>query len=185
MNKTCFIDRDGVINEQIFDINRQIYRPPWDVSEFKLKPFVIESLKRLNKEYFLFLVTNQPDFEKGFISLRKLIEIKYHLINIMILNKIYFKEHYYCFHSSENKCVCRKPSPHFLFKASKEYHIDLQGSWFIGDSDLDIKCGQNAGVRTILIENGYENDYIGKSVPDYKAKNIKEATDIILKGEKI
>lgn len=180
--KGIFLDRDGTLNKLIFDSNRGIYRPPWSISEFELLPDVIESLKRLNKEYILFLVTNQPDGATGLTALQKLLEIKYHFINIMILNKIHFKEHYYCLHSSADKCKCKKPKPYFLLKASKDYHIDLSGSWVIGDRDVDIECGQNAGTKTIRIQNGlYDNLSV---VPTFKAKNIKEATDIILKGEK-
>lgn len=181
--KVVFLDRDGVINKPFFDEKRKRHRAPWNISEFELLPDVIENLKKLSKEHKLFIITNQPDYATGRVSLEKLKEIKYHLINIMVLNKIYFTEHYYCFHHpSQSECECRKPSPYFLLKASKDYHIDLSESWVIGDRDTDIFCGQNAGVKTILIENGYENNYIGKSVPDYKVKNIKEACDIILKG---
>jgi histidinol-phosphate phosphatase family protein len=67
---------------------------------------------------------------------------------------------YYCFHHPEAvvadmrvACNCRKPSPGMLLKAAAEMHLDLERSWMIGDSLSDIKAGQNAGTRTILIGN--------------------------------
>lgn len=180
MNKAVFLDRDGIINETVFDPIRKIQRPPWSLSEFKLMPYIIENLERLrNSNFELFLVTNQPDFAKGLTSIKNLAEIKYHLINIMVLNKIFFKEHYYCFHHpSQAICECRKPSPYFLLKASEDYRIDLKASWMIGDRETDILAGINAGCRTILV-NGRS-----KIQPNHTVRNIIEAVNIIT-GEKL
>lgn len=179
-----FFDRDGVINEPVYHLDKQNYRAPWMVSEFKLLPHVIKSLKQLNDAgYPMYLVTNQPDYANGNTSYNELKDIKYHLIDLLAAENIIFKEHYYCFHKSNNGCECRKPSPHFLFKAAKEYNINLKESWMVGDRDTDVYCGQNAGTKTILILNKYEEGYVGKSNPDFKVNNIKEAVDIILKEE--
>lgn len=173
--KAIFLDRDGIITEPVFDKERKIYRPPWNVSEFKLLPNVIENLKKLRDNgYDLFLVTNQPDSAKGFVPLSSLIEIKYHLINILVLNNIYFKEYYYCFHHPiYSECECRKPSQYFLLKASKDYHIDLKESWMIGDREKDILTGINAGCKTILV-NGHSNVQ-----PNHTVRNLLEAVYII------
>lgn len=174
--RAVFFDRDNTLNETIFDTNRQVERPPWKVSELKLKPFVIESLRRLHEHYCLFLVTNQPDYVAGRVSLGALMEIKYHLMNLMLLNGVHFRCYYYCFHHpSKEICECRKPSPYFLLKACEEYHIDLKNSWMVGDRDIDIICGKRAGTKTIQICD--ENCI---SIADYRVNNIKEAVDIIL-----
>lgn len=177
MIPAIFLDRDGTLNESIYDISRQVERAPWSVSELKLKPFVIDSLRRLQKRYNLFLVTNQPDASRGLVGMGSLMEIKCRLMNLMLLNDINFRCYYYCFHKSEDFCKCRKPSPHFLFKAAEDYHIDLKNSFMVGDSDKDIGCGKNAGVKTILIMNNKKYEGIE---PDYRVKDIKEAVDLIL-----
>lgn len=181
MNRAVFLDRDGTLNEIIFDNIYQIHRPPWTIEEITLYSETIECLKRLqNHDFFLLLVSNQPDCVYNNVSYQQLRNIKYHLINLFILNKIYFKEYYYCFHGRYDKCECRKPLPYFLLKAAEDYHIDLKNSWMVGDSDKDVECGKNAGVKTILITN--DEKYEGME-PDYKVNNIKEAVDLILSNE--
>jgi len=179
--KAVFLDRDGVINKPIYDVKREIYRPPWTVSETEIMPFVFESLKQLsNNGYSLFIVTNQPDAVKGLVSINALKRIKRYVFELMASNSIILRNHYYCFHHPDHcACMCRKPSPYFLLQASKIYIIDLSESWMIGDRDKDIKCGQNAGVKTILVDNIDPNEK-QESKPSYTCKNIKEATEIIL-----
>lgn len=173
-----FLDRDGTLNESVYDTDRQVERAPWKVSEFKLKPFAIESLRRLQEHFCLFLVTNQPDHAAGRVSLGALMEIKYHMMNIMLLSGVHFRCYYYCFHGRYDKCQCRKPNPYFLFQAKRDYNLDFSQSWLIGDRDIDIECGKNAGVKTIQI-----CDEKCISIADYRVNNIKEAVDLILTNE--
>ena len=51
-------------------------------------------------------------------------------------------------------CLCRKPAPGLLLRAARAQHLDLAGSWMIGDSDDDIEAGRRAGCRTVLLKQG-------------------------------
>ena len=42
-----------------------------------------------------------------------------------------------------------------VFEAQRDHDIDLARSFFIGDKAIDVECGRNAGVRTILVKTGY------------------------------
>ena len=55
---------------------------------------------------------------------------------------------YYCPHEIEPPCDCRKPAPGMLLGAARAHGIDLPASWMIGDSDIDIEAGRNAGCKT-------------------------------------
>ena len=48
-------------------------------------------------------------------------------------------------------CECRKPKPGMLLQASKDFNIDLNESWMIGDSDSDILAGENVGCKTARV----------------------------------
>ena len=50
-------------------------------------------------------------------------------------------------------CDCRKPKPGMLLQAAKDFNIDLQLSWMIGDSEADVEAGKRAGCRTCYIGN--------------------------------
>jgi histidinol phosphatase-like enzyme len=58
--------------------------------------------------------------------------------------------------SPDQPSLTRKPSPQFLFDASKEFNIDLGSSFMIGDKLIDVECGWNAKVRkSLLVRTGY------------------------------
>ena len=73
----------------------------------------------------------------------------------------------------------RKPAPGMILEAAAEHGIDLARSFMVGDKDLDIECGRNAGVRTILVETGYGMKF-PHCKPDFTAPTVTEAIRIAL-----
>lgn len=153
MNKAIFFDRDGVLVKTVNN------RAPWREEELELYSEV-DCLKQL-KGYDLFLISNQPDAAKGKTIYAELHKIHERFHKILKSKGIYFKRYYYCYHTKEDNCSCRKPSPYFLLKAKKDYNLDFSQSWLIGDKNTDIECGMNAGIMTIKID---ENMTLKKAV---------------------
>ena len=73
----------------------------------------------------------------------------------------------------------RKPAPGMILEAAAEHGLDLGRSWMIGDKAIDIECGRNAGVRTILVDTGYGKN-TGACNPDHRAPTVTEAIRIAL-----
>ncbi len=95
---------------------------------------------------------------------------------------------YYCPHHPEKgfkgeikelkiDCECRKPKSGMLIQAGKDFNIDFEKSWIIGDSERDLIAGKNTGARSVFISSE-RSEYA-----DFYAKNLKEAVDIILNME--
>jgi D-glycero-D-manno-heptose 1,7-bisphosphate phosphatase len=189
VEKGVFLDRDGVINPNIFYQTTGAWESPRCPDEFELFPWVIQSLWRLSEsKYRLFLVSNQPSYAKGKTSMDNLKAIQKKLHSILTDNQIYFSEYYYCFHHPQGiipelavECDCRKPGTHFLKEAEKAYSLNMSSSWMIGDRDSDIICGRKAGTRTIMVLNKKEAGLRknSESTPDFKVGSLKEAVDII------
>jgi len=187
MKNAVFLDRDGVLNELVLNPATGEYEPPHSPDDLTLFPDVIESLRILQDAGFeLFLVSNQPDYAKGKISLETIQAVHTRLDQILKANGIHFRDYYYCYHHPNGivpgysfACECRKPEPYFLLKAACDFDIDLKNSWMVGDRDSDIECGKAAGTRTILIEELHSSGSRGSSNPDYKATNLKEGVEII------
>jgi D-glycero-D-manno-heptose 1,7-bisphosphate phosphatase len=76
----------------------------------------------------------------------------------------------------------RKPAPGMILEATREHGLDLSRSFMIGDKKIDIECGANAGVRTILVETGYGRDLSG-CTPDFKVPTVTEAIRIALSAQ--
>ena len=191
MVKGVFLDRDGVINPNVFNKASGEWESPLYPQDFKIFPWVVQSLRRLTDNKFrLFLVSNQPSYAKGKTSLGNIKAIQEKLHSILIDNQIYFTEYYYCYHHPQGivpelslACHCRKPGTLFLKEAEKRYSLDMSLSWMIGDRDSDVICGQKAGARTIMILNQKElrEKKTPESTPDFKAANLIEAVDIIIR----
>ena len=192
MPKAVFLDRDGVINKLIYNHETGEYEPPHREKDLELYPWTVDSLKELiGLDYLLFLVSNQPDAAKGKTTMEALRKVHEALNRIFLENKIFFSEYYYCYHHPKGvvkefsvECECRKPKPFFVLQAMEKYRIDAARSWFIGDRDSDVFCGQKAGVRTILVEEQHSKKNRGQSAPDFIAENLKEAVEIIYSNDK-
>jgi len=188
MNKAVFLDRDGVINRLIFNPKTGEFESPHYPQDLEFFPEALTEIKKLyDKGFLLFLVSNQPSFAKGKTTLENIKNIHLELEKKIKDYAIIFKEFYYCYHHPDGivtdysgDCDCRKPKPFFINKAVSDYDVDKNYSWFIGDQDSDINCGKNGGLKTILINEEHSVKKRGKSFPDYKVNNLKEAVNIIL-----
>lgn len=156
--KAVFLDRDGTLNKYVGFLR--------DIDEFKLLDGVADAIKAVNNSgYLAIVVTNQPVIARGEVTVQQLEEIHNKMETLLGLEGAYIDSIYYCPHHPHKgyegeitelkfDCDCRKPKPGMLMQAVKDFNIDLNGSWMIGDSENDIRCGINAGCRTVLIGSG-------------------------------
>src|SRR5579859_739390 len=156
-----FLDRDGVLTEPVWNPATQAFESAHRVEDVQLCADVVTPLRALSAAGAeLFIVSNQPSFAKGKVSLARLRAIARQVDERFRANGITFRESYYCFHHPDGikpgysvVCACRKPGPLFLIKAAQTYALDLSRSWMIGDRDSDVVCGQRAGCKTILVKH--------------------------------
>lgn len=149
MNKAVFLDRDGVINEEIGDYITSI-------KYFTLLPHLVEALKELQERgYLLIVVTNQGGIPKGLYTEQDVQEMHGYMEAELLKSGVRFHAIYYCRHHPDynGKCLCRKPGSLFVEKAIARFNIDPARSYFIGDKDRDIQAGAAAGVTGILVES--------------------------------
>lgn len=169
-----FLDRDGVINRALEHAGRPY--PPTSLAAFEILPEVPGALARLKAAGFLLVVaTNQPDVGRGTLKQEVVEVIHAHLRERLPVDRVEV-----CFHPGKgvSDCDCRKPKPGMLRRAAAELSIDLAQSWMVGDRWRDVDCGRSAGCRTIFIDRGYAEEL--KQKPDFSARNLAEAADIIL-----
>jgi D-glycero-D-manno-heptose 1,7-bisphosphate phosphatase len=191
--KAVFLDRDGVLNENVLYADTGSYESPRTASDFRLFEETVPSLRALQDEGFaLFLVSNQPNVAKKKSTLAELEAVQARLRTELDSSHVRFVEFYYCYHHPESSvpvyggvCDCRKPSPYFLHKAAVDHSIDLAKSWMIGDRLTDIQCGNTAGVRTVLVDRdgSISRDFPRGSVPGLVVQSLDSAVRSILARE--
>src|SRR4030095_2838006 len=88
---------------------------------------------------------------------------------------------YFCPHLPEGGCDCRKPNLGMIEAAGRDLPIEMSESWCVGDKDLDVEIGLNAGLKTVLVETGYGRNHakILKRMPDKIVANLLEAARYI------
>ena len=153
--KAVFLDRDGTINKYIGFLR--------DIDDFELIDGVASAIKAINASgYLAIVVTNQPVIARGEVSFEELQEIHNKMETLLGEQGAYVDAIYYCPHHPHKgyegerpelkiECDCRKPKPGMLLQAAKDFNIDLEHSWMIGDGENDITAGKNAGCHTALI----------------------------------
>ena len=183
--KCVFLDRDGTINVFKGLLNKK--------EDFELEDTVSEAIKELNKSGILTIViTNQPVIARNMCSFEELNKIHCKMDMLLAESGAYVDDLYFCPHHPDSgyegenkkykiKCNCRKPQIGMLTDAIEKYNIDTAGSYFIGDSTVDIKTGENISCKTILLKTGQAgNDRKYDVHPDYIMSNLMEAVKLII-----
>src|SRR3972149_239759 len=159
--------------------------------QLKLLPNAAEGI-RLFKEsgYLVIVITNQSGIARGFFDEEHLVLIHKKLMRMLEEEGITIDDIYYCPHHTEGvveqyalDCDCRKPKPKMLLNAAKQHHIDLTQSVMIGDSEVDMLAGKNAGCTSILIRNGCTDSTNTPSITgmDYVVKDLLEAARLFVR----
>jgi len=150
--KVVFLDRDGVINEEVGYLH--------EIKEFKFIDGAIDSCKYfLSLGYRIIIVTNQSGIARGLYK-----EDDFHILNEWMLDRfqqegVSILDVFFCPHGPSDYCECRKPKPGLFINAQERYNIDMEKSWMIGDKETDIEAAINAGIsQTILVRSGHKID---------------------------
>lgn len=155
MNKAIFLDRDGVLNHEIYDYITKL-------EDFEILEYQIEPLKRLYDEgYLLIIITNQGGIAQNRYTEETLGEMHKALGLSFEKHGAFIKHAYYCPHhpTVSEECNCRKPKSGMLLEAIATYNIDPALSVMIGDKPRDVEAANGAGVKGILIAPDEQIDY--------------------------
>jgi D-glycero-D-manno-heptose 1,7-bisphosphate phosphatase len=157
--KLVILDRDGTINQDSDDYVKS-------AEEWIPLPGALEAIARLNHAGWRVVVaSNQSGLGRG-------------LFDVAALNAMHTKMHkllaaaggrvdavFYCPHSPEEPCNCRKPLPGLFEQIGERYGMDLKGVHTVGDSLRDLQAGAALGCATHLVHTGKGEKLIGLALP--------------------
>ena len=176
--KAIFLDRDGVINRYPGDT---LYVTDW--RGFRFLPYAKKAVAELHKSGFkIFIISNQAGVNKGIFSREALNYINENMLKEIKKSGGEIDGVYYCVHSQEENCSCRKPKTGLLELAVKNNNINLRDSFFIGDTIRDVKTARAAGCKSILVLCGREKASNRKNwevQPDFIFRNLYAAAKFI------
>jgi D-glycero-D-manno-heptose 1,7-bisphosphate phosphatase len=179
-SKAVFLDRDGVVNQKAPEGE---YIRSW--REIQFLPGAAKAVASLNRAgYKVFVVTNQRGVATRKVKTGDLLEIHERIQREFAQHSAVISQIYYCPHDLAAKCVCRKPQPGMLRQAAQEHNVDLTASWMVGDSLTDVKAGENAGCRTILLASTSPSKS-GLSSRLLVAESLELAVPLMLNGHDV
>ena len=170
--KTIFLDRDGVINKEV----RYLFR----LSDFEFIDGVFDACLYFQKlSYKIIIISNQSGIARGYYNENDYQKLTEWMLGQFNDNGINILDIFYCPHSPESLCECRKPKPGMLIEAEYKYNISMKDSWMIGDKETDIKAANLAGItNTILVRSGHLVDK-SNSKSKFTIDSIKQSNKVI------
>lgn len=182
--RAIFLDRDGVICK-----NRSDHVKSW--AEFEFLPEAKESLVTLSRLNLpLIVVTNQAAIGRGLMTVELVEDIHQRMAAEITAAGGRIDRIFYCPHSPQEACPCRKPKPGMLQQAAAEMSLDLAHSYLVGDAATDIQAGQQVGCHNILVLTGRGTAQL---IPTFQltgghaltiSRNLKEAAEHIFNIER-
>jgi len=157
--KLVILDRDGTINAD----SDQFIKSP---EEWEPLPGALDAIARLNHAgWHAVIASNQSGLGRG-------------LFDVASLNAMHAKMHkmlsaqggridavFYCPHSPDEGCRCRKPMPGLFEQIADRFGVDIKGVPVVGDGLRDLQAGVAAGCEPHLVLTGKGAEFKGKTLP--------------------
>lgn len=145
-----------------------------------LIPGVSEALRQLKTAgYELVIITNQSGIGRGKFTEKDFEAVQVRLCELLGSDLI--SATYMCPDVPGTPSLRRKPSPEMILEAGRDLDLDLPRSWMIGDKEIDVQCGNNAGTGSILVLTGQSDESAGEGA-NYVAQDLHAAVHYILQG---
>ena len=183
-NKAVFLDRDGTIH-----IDKNCLH---EVEKLEYFEDTFSALKRLqNAGYILIIVSNQDGIRRGFYTEKEMNKVNEKILNDLRKNDIEIAAIYYSPYQLSDNHFTFKPNPGMLLQGIKDFDIDANRSFIIGDHMSDYVAGVRAGVKSLIVRTGlYEYPNKPIEMEDYYEEykpviynNLTECVNEILKND--
>ena len=141
--KALFLDRDGIINVDHGYVST--------INDFEFSKGIFALLEYFRDAgYLLFVITNQSGIGRGYYTESDFHTLTTWMVEAFASKGITIERVFYCPHTPDAKCRCRKPDIGMIEEALLEYPLDLKHSWMIGDKISDITLAANAGIGNTI-----------------------------------
>jgi D-glycero-D-manno-heptose 1,7-bisphosphate phosphatase len=142
------LDRDGVINQDSDDYIKTL-------DEWIPIPGSIEAIADLSRAgHSVVVATNQSGLGRGLFDLAALEAMHAALTDRVMDAGGQLQGIFYCPHTPDDNCSCRKPKPGLLDAIASELELSLADAYIVGDSLRDLQAGKARNCRLVLVRTG-------------------------------
>ena len=146
--KLIILGRDGVLNVYRED---HVKAP----EEWQPVPGALEALARLNHAgWHVVVATNQAGIGRGMIDMASVNAVHAHMHRQLMAVGARVDAVFFCPHTPEEGCDCRKPLPGMMLDIGRRYGAELSGVHLVGDTLRDLQAAAASGCRPHLVRSG-------------------------------
>ena len=158
--KLVILDRDGTIN---VDSDQYIKSP----QEWQPLPGALEAIARMNHAgYHVVIASNQSGLGRGLFDVASLNAMHAKMHKLLSAHGGRVDAVFYCPHTADEGCSCRKPLPGLFEQIAERFGIELKGVPVVGDGLRDLQAGVAAGCEPHLVLTGKGEPYRDRPLPD-------------------
>lgn len=146
--KLVIIGRDGILNEY-----REGHVTAPD--EWVPVPGALAAVARLHHAgWHVVVATNQSGIGRGMIDMAAVNAVHAHLNQLLMGEGGRIDAVFFCPHTPEDGCACRKPKPGMMLEIGRRYGVDLAQVPMASDTLRDLIAAQAAGCEPHLVLTG-------------------------------
>ena len=181
------LGRDGILNEFR---EGHVTEP----EEWVPVPGALEAVARINHAgWHTVVATNQSGIGRGMIDMSAVNAVHARMHQLLQAQGGRIDAVFFCPHTPEDGCDCRKPLPGLMLDIGRRYGIGLQGVPMVGDTLRDLQAAQAAGCEPHLVLSGRARGLHGDAlqalvaqVPQARVHNSLDAfADFLLTRDNI
>lgn len=157
--KLVILDRDGTINA---DSDEYIKSP----DEWRPLPGALDAIARLNHAgWHTVIASNQSGLGRGLFDVASLNAMHAKMHKMLAAQGGRIDAVFYCPHSPDEGCRCRKPQPGLFEQIAERFGVDLKGVPVVGDGLRDMQAGAAAGCEPHFVFTGKGEPLKGQLLP--------------------
>jgi D-glycero-D-manno-heptose 1,7-bisphosphate phosphatase len=142
------LDRDGTINEDRDDYVKS-------ADDWIPIPGSLEAIARLNHAgWHTVIASNQSGLGRGLFDMASLNAMHAKMNSLLAKVGGRIDAVFFCPHTPDEACDCRKPLPGLFRQIGERYGVDLSTVPVVGDSLRDLQAGAAVGCRPHLVRTG-------------------------------
>jgi D-glycero-D-manno-heptose 1,7-bisphosphate phosphatase len=157
--KTIFLDRDGVINKEV----NYLYK----IKDFEFIDGIFDVCLSFKKAgYQIIIVSNQSGIGRGLFDIETMNAINKKMLDLLAQVGGHIDAIFYCPHTEDANCKCRKPKSGMLEEISTRFGVSLKNIPAVGDAARDLEAYQSVSAQPILVKTGKgEDTFVSKAYP--------------------
>ncbi|HET6787304.1 MAG TPA: D-glycero-beta-D-manno-heptose 1,7-bisphosphate 7-phosphatase [Aquabacterium sp.] len=146
--KLVILDRDGTINHERDDYIKS-------ADEWVPLPGAVEAIARLNHAgWHVVVATNQSGIGRGLFDMAALNAMHAKMHQMLARHGGRVDAVFFCPHTPEDQCTCRKPLPGLFRMIGERFGVDLASVPMVGDLPRDVLAAQSVGCEPHLVRTG-------------------------------